>query len=151
MQSTHKHHPALGNRRNKHSFTFKSLLDVDKGEKEGWEQQRYCIIHHLTFWQSPAKDTAGLKPRLPRKLHSFPRADTRRLAIRKIIWSYKIIWRLVEKFIIGCMSKQNHKTQTSNLALLQITWQSKDRVGFPGKRPVNFMCLSVDLHNFSHV
>lgn len=34
MRSTHKHHPALGNRKNEHSFTLKSLLDAENGERK---------------------------------------------------------------------------------------------------------------------
>lgn len=86
-QSSHKHLPALDNQKNKHSFTLKFLLDVDNGEKKAEKQGRHCLIHHLTLQPSPAKDTAVPKPCLLCKHHPLPRADTSRLAVRKIIWS----------------------------------------------------------------
>lgn len=109
-------------------------MDVDNEEKKAEKQGRHCFIHHLRLQPSPAKDTVVPKPRLLSKLHPLPRADTSRVAIRKIIW-------LVEKFIIGCMSKQNCKQQTSNLALLQIASQSKDGDGFPWEKALLILCV----------
>lgn len=58
---------------------------------------------------------------------------------------------LVEKFITGCMSKQNHKNQTSNLVLLQIASQSKDGDGFPGEKGLLISCVCLWIYIIFHI
>lgn len=146
VQSTHKHHPALAKRKNKHSFTLQSFLGTDNGEKKAENKEGTVLsitwpsgclqsktlqflnqVFHINFTlfqgQTPGECQSG-------RLHGA---------------------RLVEKFITGCMSKQNCKNPTSNLALLQIAPQSKDGDGFPWEKGLLILCFCFQIYITFHV